>query len=51
MSVSEPEAPAAAEAALASDTSKRKKFDNVFKLEVLEYARKLPDKVGKSNKD
>ncbi|KAH7705670.1 Protein Y48G1C.6 [Aphelenchoides avenae] len=51
MSGSEPEAPAPAEAALAADTSKRKKFDNVFKLEVLEYAKRHKTKDGKPNKD
>ncbi|KAH7702418.1 pogo transposable element with KRAB domain-like protein, partial [Aphelenchoides avenae] len=40
MSGSEPEAAAPAEAAVAADTSKRKKFDNVFKLEVLEKKNK-----------
>ncbi|KAH7716856.1 pogo transposable element with KRAB domain-like protein [Aphelenchoides avenae] len=51
MSGSDPEAPAAAEAALAADTSKRKTFGNAFKLEVLEYAKRNRTKDGKPNKD
>ena len=48
MSGSEPEAPAAA---AAGGSSSRRKFDNTFKLQVLEYAKQNKNKLGEPNKD